>query len=191
MPADLTLKSERLLLRPWCQADYREFANMSADPDVMAYFPALMTPAQSTALAKRFNNELRNRGWGLWALERVQDGQFIGFTGLNPFLDLPIEDGIEIGWRLCRAAWGQGYASEAARRCLQFAFENLSLAAVDSFTALSNVRSIAVMQRLGMSDTGQTFLHPRVPQDSPLSEHVLYRITEEQWRAIVAADKPL
>ena len=164
---------------------------MSADPDVMAHFPALLTPTQSTALAERFNDELLDRGWGLWALECLQDGRFIGFTGLNPFSDLPIDDGVEIVWRLTSTAWGQGYASEAARRCLRFAFENLSLPAIGSFTAQSNIRSIAVMQRLGMSDTGQTFLHPRVPPDSPLSEHVLYRITEEQWRATAAAENQL
>ena len=161
---------------------------MSADPDVMAHFPALMTPAQSTAMAERFSGELLERGWGIWALERLQDRQFIGFTGLNPFSGLPIDDGVEIVWRLTRTAWGHGYASEAARRSLRFAFEKLSLLAIDSFTATSNKRSIAVMQRVGMSDTGQTFLHPRVPEDSPLREHVLYRITREQWRTAAAAD---
>jgi len=117
----------------------------------------------------------------------LQDGQFIGFTGLNPFSGLPIEDGVEVAWRLTRAAWGHGYASEAARRVLQFAFEKLPLQAIDSFTAKSNVRSIAVMQRLGMTDVGRTFLHPHVAEDSPLREHVLYRITREQWRAAVVA----
>lgn len=189
MPYDLTLRSERLLLRPWCQDDYPEFASMSADADVMAHFPALMTAAQSTAVAERFSGELLERGWGIWALERLQDKKFIGFTGLNPFSDLPIVDGVEIVWRLTRGAWGQGYASEAAQRALRFAFEKLSLMAIDSFTATSNTRSIAVMQRLGMSDTGQTFLHPRVPEDSPLRKHVLYRITREQWQATAGAEK--
>lgn len=162
---------------------------MSADPDVMAHSPASMTQAQSTAGAERLSSELLERGWGIWALERIQDTQFIGFTGLNPFSGLPIDDGVEIAWRLAASAWGKGYASEAAHRALQFAFENLSLMAIDSFTAKSNCRSIAVMQRLGMSDTGQTFLHSRVPADSLLREHMLHRITIDQWRATSAAVK--
>lgn len=182
MNADLTLSSERLLLRPWCPEYLPLFAAMNADPEVMAHFPAPLSAEQSDALANRLRQELEQRGWGMWALELRATGEFIGFAGLNPFSDLPIEDGVEIGWRLARAAWGKGYASEAARRALAFAFTELPLQAVDSFTAIGNSRSIAVMERIGMSKCDMTFLHPRVPEDSTLREHVLYRITRDRWK---------
>jgi len=134
-------------------------------------------------LADKLNAAINDAGWGLWALERQDNGAFIGFTGLNPFSDLPVDDGVEIGWRLDPDAWGFGFATEAARAALAFGFETLALNAIDSFTATINQRSIAVMQRLGMQNTGSNFFHPRVPEESPLREHVLYRITYDQWSA--------
>ena len=177
----LTFRTERLLLRPWCQADYQPFAEMNADPEIMRYFPSVLSREESDALADRLALELRQRGWGVWALERLDSGAFIGFTGLNPCTDLPFGDGIEIAWRLRHDAWGQGYASEAARQTLSIAFEHLSLPEVLSFTAAGNRRSTAVMTRIGMQDCGTTFQHPRVPEGSPLREHVLYRIDRERW----------
>lgn len=157
---------------------------MNADTDVMAHFPATLNRADSDALATRISEALVERGWGLWALEEQTSGKFLGFTGLSPFSELPIPDGVEIGWRLTRASWGKGFATEAAHRALQFAFEELRLDRVDSFTATTNLRSIAVMERLGMRRSAETFLHPRVPADSPLCEHVLYQLDRNQWSAM-------
>ena len=182
MAIDPTLKTERLLLRQWCQDDHSPFAAMNADPEVMAHFPSTLDRSSSDALAEKFAAELTQHGWGLWALERQDTHEFVGFTGLNAFTGLPIADGIEIGWRLTRSAWGLGFASEAANRVLRFAFTELMLAELVSFTATSNFRSIAVMRRIGMQDSGTTFLHPRVPADSPLREHVLYRMDKIDWQ---------
>ncbi len=183
MSNEIALHTERLSLRPWRECDLPPFAAMNADPEVMAHFPAALDRSQSDALAHRFADDLQQRGWGIWALTERDNGEFIGFTGLNPFSDLPIDAGIEIGWRLARSAWGKGYATEAARRALDFAFTELQSQRIDSFTATGNVRSIAVMERLGMQRCEHTFLHPRVPEDSPLREHVLYQITSAQWQS--------
>ena len=184
----LTLRTEHLLLRPWRKDDYGSFASMNADPEVMRYLPAALSREESNALADRLALELEQRGWGIWALERLDNGEFIGFAGLNPFTDLPFADGTEIAWRLKRSAWGRGYASEAARQALAIAFERLKLTEVVSFTATSNLRSIAVMKRIGMENSGATFQHPRVTEGSPLREHVLYRIDRERWLVTRVSD---
>lgn len=169
----LERRTERLDMRAWTEADLDPFARMNADPEVMEHFPALLTREQSDALAARAQAGLEQNGWGLWALE--VDGRFAGFTGLsrpswNPGL-------VEVGWRLPRWAWGHGYASEAAREALRVGFEEVGLDEIVSFTAVPNVRSQAVMQRIGMTrDPADDFDHPSVPHGHRLERHVLYRI---------------
>ncbi|MEJ2444829.1 MAG: GNAT family protein, partial [Exilibacterium sp.] len=90
---------------------------------------------------------------------------------------------VEVGWRLAAKHWGNGYATEAARVALGVGFEQLALTDIVSFTTIGNVRSRAVMERLGMRDTGETFEHPNVPVGNALREHCLYRISLEQWQA--------
>lgn len=179
--AAIELQTPRLLLRQWQQADLEDFARLNGDAEVMAWFPAVLDRVESDALAVKLQSSLEDRGWGLWALQRKIDDRFIGFTGLNPFTDMPFADGVEIGWRLAQHAWGQGLATEAARRAMDFAFTELALKELWSFTAPGNTRSIAVMRRLGMSDTGDSFRHPQLPEESSLSEHVLYRIGSEDF----------
>jgi RimJ/RimL family protein N-acetyltransferase len=176
MRAD-SIETPRLLLRPWRDTDLAPFAALNADPEVMRHFPALLSRDESDALAARIRASFEAQGWGLWAVEEKGGAPFIGFVGLNrPTFDAPFMPAVEIGWRLARAAWGAGYASEAARAALRFGFEQLALDAIVSFTAPVNTRSRAVMERLGMVNTGQDFDHPRVPEGSPLRRHVLYRL---------------
>jgi RimJ/RimL family protein N-acetyltransferase len=169
------LRTERLLLRGWRESDLTPFAALNADPEVMRYFPAPMSRAESDALAARASASLRERGWGLWAVDR--DGGFLGFTGLAvPRFEAHFAPAVEIGWRFARSAWGSGYATEAATAVLQFAFDELGLAEVVSFTAAENRRSRAVMERIGMlHDAGGDFDHPGIAAGSPLRRHVLYR----------------
>jgi len=176
------LRTRRLLLRGWRAGDLAPFAALNADPEVMRHFPAALTRAQSDALAGRLQERLARDGFGFWAVEVVvPDGPasgFIGFVGLNrPTFTAAFTPCIEIGWRLARPAWGAGYASEAARAALSFAFRELALAEVVSFTATGNLRSRAVMERLGMTrDPAEDFDHPDLPPGQPLSRHVLYRL---------------
>lgn len=177
------LQTPRLLLRPWRDEDLAPYAALNADPEVMRHFPALLSREESDAQAERIRANFEARGWGLWAVEVKGGAPFIGFVGLAvPGFEAPFMPATEIGWRLARSAWGQGYASEAARAALGFGFAQLGLEAIVSFTALGNQRSRAVMERIGMHNTGQDFEHPRVPEGSPLRRHVLYRLERRDWR---------
>jgi RimJ/RimL family protein N-acetyltransferase len=174
----------RLAFRVW-QARHREpFAAMNADPEVMRFFPAPLSPAQSDALVDRCCIDFADRGWSLWAVERRDRGDFIGFIGLSvPRRPLPFGPCVEIGWRLQRSAWGQGYATEGAWACLRVGFERLGLAEIVSFTSRLNRPSIAVMRRIGLRNAHADFDHPGVPVGSPLRRHVLYRIGRPAWTA--------
>jgi RimJ/RimL family protein N-acetyltransferase len=178
------LHTERLLLRRWRQSDRAPFAAMNADPEVMRYFPSALTPDRSDALIDRIEAEFGRYGFGLWALEVAETGEFIGFTGLSvPAFDAHFTPAVEIGWRLARPGWGRGYATEAARRVLASAFSDHGLAEVVSFTSLANVRSQAVMRRIGMThDPADDFDHPRLPRGHRLCRHVLWRLTASCWR---------
>ena len=172
----IELKTERLLLRQWNAADFDAFATMNNDPEVMEFYPSLLSNSESNDLACRFQQLIADKGWGMWAVERLSDGVFIGFVGLHePNFDLPVSPCVEIGWRLSRLSWGEGYATEAANRVLDFAFHDLSLDCVYSFTSVGNLRSRAVMERIGMVNTGNNFNHPMLPEGHALSEHVLYK----------------
>jgi RimJ/RimL family protein N-acetyltransferase len=156
---------------------------MGADPEVMAHFPGLLDRAASDALIDRAEAHFAAHGYGFWALEVVGGEPFVGFTGLaNPAFSAPFLPAVEIGWRLARSAWGHGYAAEAAREACRFAFAELELRSIVSFTVPANVRSRRVMEGLGMSrDPAEDFEHPRMPEGHPLRPHVLYRLTAERW----------
>ena len=173
------LSTERLLLRQWRESDLDPWAQLNADPEVREHFPDLLTWEQSAASMARFQAELDQRGYGLWAVEVRATGEFIGFTGLDPVGDHLPFSGMEIGWRLTRSAWGYGYATEAARAGLAFAFDTLALPELVSMTATTNLRSQAVMRRIGMTrDPADDFDHPAVPE-GPLRRHVLYRLRRQ------------
>jgi len=148
----------------------------------MRHFPNSLSRAESDAQAGRIRSAMASRGWGFWAVECPGTAPFIGFTGLSvPGFDAPFTPCVEIGWRLARAFWGQGYASEAARAALAYGFGTLGLTEILAFTARGNARSIAVMRRIGMTyDQADDFLHPLLPEGHPVRPHVLFRITAGQ-----------
>ena len=179
------LETDRLILRPWQEADRAPFAELNADPEVMRHFPATLSRAESDGMVDRASETFAAQGWGWFAVEVKDGAPFIGFVGLNipNYADrLPFTPAFEIGWRLARTAWGQGYASEAAERCLAFAFHDLDRDEVVSFTARPNERSQSVMRRIGMSrDPGGDFDHPLLPEGHALRAHVLYRLRRADW----------
>lgn len=176
------LQTQRLILRQWEEGDSVPLAAMCADPQVMRYFPATLGEAESAQLAQKATALIEDNGWGFWAAERKDTGQFIGFVGLHyQDLDIPNTPFIEIGWRLAADHWGKGFAPEAAECALKYAFEQLQAPAVYAFTTLANQPSRRVMQKLGMSDCQQNFMHPKLPRDHALAEHCLYRITQQEW----------
>jgi RimJ/RimL family protein N-acetyltransferase len=175
------IQTERLLLRQWREEDREPFAAMNADPEVMRFMMKLMTREESDAFVDRIEQYFVVRGYGLWAVERKDNGQFIGYVGL---WDAPAEvhfaPALEIGYRLAREQWGQGFATEAAKAVRDAALGPLGLENVLSFTAAINLPSRAVMERIGLRrDVDGDFDHPRVPEGNSLRSHVLYRFPEE------------
>ncbi|NHC46642.1 GNAT family N-acetyltransferase [Motilibacter sp. K478] len=179
------MRTSRLLLRQWRPEDRVPFAAMNADPEVMEHFPAPLSREESDALADASEQDIARQGWGLWAVEvadvgpvSTEGGAFAGFVGLKvPRFDAHFMPAVEIAWRLARWSWGRGYATEAARAALDVGFGEVGFAEVVSFTAVPNVRSQAVMRRLGMThDPADDFDHPVLPEGHRLRRHVLYRL---------------
>jgi RimJ/RimL family protein N-acetyltransferase len=171
------LRGPRVRLRQWQDSDLEPFAELNADPVAMEFFPSTLTRQESDALVLRLQDAIDERGWGFWCLEI--NGACAGFTGLNvPGFEAPFMPAVEIGWRLLRRDWGHGYASEAARLALDYGFKVLRLQEIVAFAAAANVRSRAVMDRIGMlHDPTGDFEHPRVAIGHPLRRHVLYRLS--------------
>ena len=172
------IRTERLFLRRWRLGDRLSFAALNSDPEVLAYFPAVLARAESDALADRIEASFEVRGFGLWAVEVIDGAPFIGFIGLEiPQFEAGFTPCVEVGWRLARQSWGRGYATEGALAALAFGFDTVGLEEIVSFTSASNVRSRAVMERIGMTrDPADDFEHPSLPQGHALRQHVLYRI---------------
>ena len=179
-----TLATPRLLLRPWRDEDLAPFAALNDDPRVMEHFPNRLTRQESDFMVSRVRAHFDRHGFGLWAVEVEGGAPFIGFVGLAvPAFQAHFTPCVEIGWRLAAEHWGRGYATEAARAALDFAFGPLNLPEVVSFTVPAHTRSRAVMERLGMRHApADDFDHPALPEGHPLRRHVLYRISRDEWR---------
>ena len=180
----MIIETNRLILRPWKDSDYEGFYQLNTDPQVMEFFPELLSRPESDALADRIVNHFNEHGYGLWAVERKDNTEFIGFTGLNcPTWEASFTPCVEIGWRLAHSAWGHGFAPEAALASLNFGFESLGLKEILAFTVPKNIRSRRVMEKIGMHhDRTADFYHPKISRNHPLSLHVLYRLSSSGLR---------
>lgn len=178
----VSLETPRLRLRPWKDSDLEPFARLNADPRVMEFFPKTLSREESDAVAAAIRARFDAWGYGFWAAELKSSGAFIGFIGLShPSFQAHFTPCTEIGWRLDPAYWGQGLATEGARAAAAFAFDTLRLPELVSFTVPANLRSRAVMERLGMRwDPAEDFDHPGLPEGHPLRRHVLYRLKSPQ-----------
>lgn len=174
----MILETQRLILRDWQQSDREPFARLNADPEVMQYFPATLSPQESDTLVDRIEEHRQIHNFCFWAAEERSTGAFIGFIGLKvPTFEAHFTPTVEVGWRLAKAFWGKGYATEGARKAIRYGFEKIDLPEIVSFTAQINLRSIAVMKRLGMThNDADDFDHPLLPPGHPLQRHVLYRL---------------
>jgi RimJ/RimL family protein N-acetyltransferase len=172
------LATPRLILRPWRESDREPFAALNADPRVMQHFPAMLTRPESDALIDRCMRHHADHGFTYFAIDLRATSTFIGFVGIaHPSIEAHFTPCVEIGWRIAHAYWNQGYATEAARECLRFAFDTLRLDEVVAYTVPANLPSRRVMEKLGMSrDPADDFDHPRLPESHPLRRHVLYRV---------------
>lgn len=181
-PAPEELRTPRLILRRWRPEDRAPFAAMNADPEVMRFFDRPLTREESDAAVDRFDAHFARYGFGFWALEVPGITPFAGFVGIAvPRLpDLPFLPAVEIGWRLSRPEWGKGYATEAARAALAAGFESVGLDEIVAYAVAGNLRSRAVMERIGMThDPADDFVHS-LTGEAPRRQFVLYRIRRER-----------
>jgi len=178
MSAFVTLSSGRICLRQWREQDREAFAAMNSDPRVMEFFRSRLSRIESDAMVDHIQKHFGEHGFGLWPIEIPGVAPFIGFAGLQvPGFSAHFTPCVEIGWRLAFEHWGRGYATEAAHLALGYGFRTVALREVVSYTSVTNRRSRAVMERLGMRrDPADVFDYPRLPEGHPLRPHVLYRL---------------
>lgn len=172
----VSLATERLILRPWRDADCEPLFAINGDPESMRHFQSVMTRADSDAWAARMRAHFDTHGWGFWVVEERGGQPFLGAVGLLTIpWQAPFTPAVEIGWRIAPWARRRGIALEAARASLDFAFGTLGLAEVVAFTIPANGPSWRMMERLGMRADGR-FDHPRLPEGHPMRPHLLYRV---------------
>lgn len=172
------IETDRLVLRGWVETDKAPFHAMCNDPVVMEYLGPPLSHDDVAAAAARQNGLLADVGYCFWAIERKADRAFLGFCGLKPgAIGTPIEDGIEIGWRLAAEHWGRGYAREAAEASLSWGWINIAADSIWAITVSGNRRSWGLMERLGMARRPDLdFDHPQSGLEDRLKPHVVYRI---------------
>jgi 3-dehydroquinate dehydratase / shikimate dehydrogenase len=180
----MILKTERLILRPWCEEDFAPFAALNADSRVREYFSGLLSQKESDESAQTKMDFIHKHGWGFWAVSVPNVADFIGFVGLEPVnFTAHFTPAVEIGWRLAYGFWNKGYATEGARAALQYGFETLQLEEIVSFTAIANQRSRKVMGKIGMHhDSKDDFDYEQVPLDHPVRRQALYRLQRREWQ---------
>ena len=180
MRAKIFIETERLLLREWLPADAAFYINMNQDAAVMEFFAAKLTEEQSILHIERIRKQIKNTGYGLFAIERKEDKAFIGFTGFShPAFDAFFTPCVEMGWRIAHHYWNKGYATEAAKACLVFGFQKMGWKDIYSFTSVLNTRSENVMKKTGMHKEGE-FDHPLLENGHRLLKHVVYKISQEK-----------
>jgi len=176
MGLKIFIETPRLILRQWKTSDYDPYIQLNQDSDVMEFFPSVSTKEETLAQIDRFITHIDQHGYGFFAVERKDNGQFIGFTGLSrPRFEAYFMPCVEIGWRLSKANWGQGFATEAALACLDFGFD-IGLDEIYAFTSVHNKKSEHVMLKAGMLKQGE-FEHPLIEDGHFLKQHVLYKIS--------------
>ncbi|MGO2509144.1 MAG: GNAT family N-acetyltransferase [Vibrio hibernica] len=174
----ITLTTERLILRPWKETDLDSLIKLNQDPEVMRFFPSVLSEHETQEMFNRVTSLFDINGWGFWLAEHKDTHEFIGLIGLNKVeLDIPYAPFMEVGWRVAKDHWGKEYAPEGARAAIKFAFDELDQAAVYAFTAKQNAPSQRVMQKIGMVNTRNDFDHPKLEAGDILQRHCLYKIS--------------
>jgi len=177
------IETERLILRDWKKADLEEFIRINSDSMVMEYMPRILKPDDSKRLMKKFHEHIQKNGYGMFAVEIKETGEFIGTVGICQVrFDAPFTPAVEIAWRLNYESWGKGYATEAARAVMDYGFNEMDLDEIVAFTIHDNTPGIHVMEKLGMTrDKKGDFIYPRLKKEHPLALHCLFRINRAQY----------
>ena len=173
----MQLETPRVLLRAWQESDLAPWTALNADSENLKFFPRVYSPEESLASFLRLRDLLATNALGLWAAEERSTGEFMGFVGLAK-QDIPgvaFMPCYEIGWRLDKKYWGQGYATEAAQVVLDYGLNEGGLTEIFSFTAKQNLPSINVMKKIGLRERPElAFAHPRIADESPVKWHIVY-----------------
>lgn len=182
MKREYILTSERLGFRNWTQNDLPEFAAMNSDPKVMEHFPKKLTEEETNTFIARLQNHYKEHGYNYFATELLESGEFIGFIGLAyQTYETAFTPAIDLGWRLKKEAWGNGYATEGAQRCLVFAFDELKLDHLIATCTEKNLKSEKVMKKIGMEKLAE-FDHPKLKQYPKYERCKCYKITRLRWQ---------
>lgn len=180
MKKEYIFTSERLGFRSWMDSDLNELAELNASPEVMEHFPKPLSRQESKEMLQRLQNHFEERGHCYFATEILETGELIGFIGLAyQTYDTDFNPSVDIGWRIKKSSWGFGYATEGAKRCLEYAFTTLKLDRVIATCTTDNKPSESVMQKIGMKRK-KTFIHPLLKEYKALEKCLLYEIVNDE-----------
>ncbi|WP_052172432.1 GNAT family N-acetyltransferase [Psychroserpens jangbogonensis] len=184
MKKDYIFKSERLGFRNWNNNDLEEFAKINADSDVMEYFPKPLSKSETSDFIDRLKKHYDKNGYNYFATEVLETGELIGFIGLA-FQEYETEftPATDIGWRLKQSSWGNGYATEGAKKCLEYAFKELGLEKIISVFTEKNTKSESIMKKIGMKKIGE-FIHPKMKDYPEFENCICYEIHKTTWQQI-------
>jgi RimJ/RimL family protein N-acetyltransferase len=172
--------SERLGFRSWEMHDIAAMAAINADPQVMEFFPTTQDMQQTEAFVMRMQQQMTEKRYCYFAVEKLDDHAFIGFIGLSDkTFEAAFTPCVDVGWRLARSAWGHGYATEGAKRCLEYGLHELGLREIYAIAPLINIKSEGVMKKIGMNKVCE-FVHPQLPGDKRLRDCVVYVLLREE-----------
>ncbi len=176
-------ESERLGFRNWKDSDFQEFAKINADIEVMEHFPYTLSLEDTKGFIQRLQQHFEKRGYNYFAVEVMTTGELIGFIGLAyQEYETEFTPAVDIGWRLKKSAWGHGYATEGAKRCLDFAFNNLHLEKVISICTIHNKQSENIMQKIGMTRMG-IFNHPKLKEHTTFERCIWYELSNSAYNS--------
>ena len=171
------LETEQFYLRQWREEDFIPYESLTSNPEVMKFFPKILTVEESNNAALKFQKLLATRGWGFWAIEEKVSGKFIGYAGLHsPSTIFPFSPCVEIAWRMEEKYWDNGTVLELGKTILSYALEELKLEKIVYFSSSHNKKAKIVMEALGMVNQHKNFNHPFVSTEHHLSEHYLFQI---------------
>lgn len=184
-------KSERLGFRNWNKSDLTNFAKINADLDVMEHFPKPLTKKETSEFIERLQIHYNNNGYNYFATEILETGELIGFIGLA-YQDYKSDftPATDIGWRLKKSVWGNGYATEGAKKCLEYAFTKLNINHIISIFTETNTKSEKVMLKIGMIKKG-VFNHPKLKDYTEYEKCICYEITKRDWEEIISQNSPI
>ena len=176
-------KSERLGFRNWEQADLEEFVKLNADEKVMEHFPKTLSLDEVRKLVEKLKNKFETFRFTYYVTEVLATNEFIGMIGMAyQVFPSAYTPAVDIGWRLKRSAWGKGYATEGAKRCLNHGFSKFDMDRIISICTLKNTKSENVMKKIGMTKIGE-FNYPDMKQNPEYEAHFCYEISRNSFSA--------